>query len=141
MGSCERGDLIKLFQQTYDRPLLLPLSLACPCQSVLISSTGGLQEHHPQAVGIYSLAGHLWEGRVPYYQAQNGLFLSPDRFSSPDGEFPHISWLVTETLMGSNGIAKSQEQRGEESEFCPELATAGGWTVLWQHFWQPDPTL
>ena len=23
-----------------------------------------------QAVGIYSLAGHLWEGRVPYYQAQ-----------------------------------------------------------------------
>ena len=25
-----------------------------------------------QAVGIYSLAGHLWEGRVPYYQAQVG---------------------------------------------------------------------
>ena len=24
------------------------------------------------------------------------------------GEFPHISWLVTETLMGFNGIAKSQ---------------------------------
>ena len=23
-----------------------------------------------QAVGIYSLAGYLWEGRVPYYQAQ-----------------------------------------------------------------------
>ena len=23
-----------------------------------------------QAVGIYNLAGHLWEGRVPYYQAQ-----------------------------------------------------------------------
>ena len=23
-----------------------------------------------QAVGIYSLAGHLWEGKVPYYQAQ-----------------------------------------------------------------------
>ena len=107
-----------------------------------------------QAVGIYGLAGYLWEGRVPYYQAQvekkewyspwglnenliencktfttivpqNGLFLSPDRFSSPDGkylvvsfksnvskiqtgEFPHISWLVTETLMGFNGIAKSQ---------------------------------
>ena len=23
-----------------------------------------------QAVGIYSLIGYLWEGRVPYYQAQ-----------------------------------------------------------------------
>ena len=23
-----------------------------------------------QAVGIYGLAGYLWEGRVPYYQAQ-----------------------------------------------------------------------
>ena len=23
-----------------------------------------------QAVGIYSLVGYLWDGRVPYYQAQ-----------------------------------------------------------------------
>merc|ERR1711971_619642 len=65
--------------------LSLSLANACPCQSVLISSTGGLQDHHPQAVDVYSLVGYLWEGRVPYYQAQNGLFLSPDRFSSPDG--------------------------------------------------------
>ena len=35
-------------------------------------------------------------------------------------------WLVCASLQ--------QEQRGEESEFCPELATAGQWIVLWQPF-------
>merc|ERR1711935_972180 len=108
------------------------------CSEVSISSEGTTSEHLPRVLGTYTFNGTLFND-WPYYRSSNNLFLTPDWNSNPS--FNRLTWLVSETLMGFNGLLRQLD--GEGPPLCPDQVPGGaeGWIHLWAGTWHMDPQL
>ena len=93
--------------------------------------TDGLQ-WNCQKSGVVAICNLWLFGQTSWSFEQ----LQLDGTSHPTSHFNQLSWHSAIHLTDWWLVCASlqQEQRGEESEFCPELATAGQWIVLWQPF-------
>ena len=70
------------------------------CMEITVSSSGGTQEHQPNRLGRYTVAGSLWENSVPFWMSDNRQFITPDPNSNPI--FYYIKWEISESVGGLN---------------------------------------
>merc|ERR1711997_1101003 len=53
------------------------------CMEITVSSTGGTQEHQPNRLGRYTVAGSLWDNMIPFWMSDNRQYITPDPNSNP----------------------------------------------------------
>ena len=79
----------------------LPRTNYCnQCMEITVTSSGGTQEHQPNRLGKYSVAGSLWENMVPFWMAENRQFITPDPNSNPI--LYYMKWEISESVGGLN---------------------------------------
>jgi len=106
------------------------------CVELEISSTGGALEHDPNRLGRFNVAGALWENTVPFFEAANGQYLTPDPNSNPI--IYYIKWVVSENIGGLNAGIQNEEYTNGVN--CP-WDIPDNWEYEYNRQWFVDPTL
>ena len=133
----------------------LPRTNYCnQCMEITVTSSGGTQEHQPNRLGKYSVAGSLWENMVPFWMAENRQFITPDPNSNPI--LYYMKWEISESVGGLNaGRNLIFCSMVSLSSVCPvgvmnDAYTSGincpyeipdQWKYLFIADWYVDPTL
>ena len=63
-------------------------------------STGGTQEHQPNRLGKYTVAGSLWDNMVPFWMSETRQYITPDPNSNPI--LYYMKWEISESVGGLN---------------------------------------
>merc|ERR1712200_265022 len=106
------------------------------CVDLKIASTGGALEHAPNRLGNFNVAGALWENTVPFFEAANGQYLTPDPNSNPI--IYYIKWVVSESVGGLNAGIQNEEYTNGVN--CP-WDIPDNWEYEYDRQWYVDPTL
>merc|ERR1719186_209407 len=112
------------------------LSNCGDCTEVTITATGAAYDHQPALLGIFTLAGSIWDGLVPYYKSANNHYLTPDRLSDPLKDY--VKWIVSDVPMGFNGGI--QNRIYTDGVTCP-YDIPDMWEYLWGGQWEVDQTI
>jgi len=127
-GECveyDKATQCKVFQDT-------PCFLQCP--RVYLHSTGTAIQYQEKATGCFRLRGQYFGGNA-FYQNMNGLYLSPDAYSTP----VIVHWLISEVYGAQNGRIKNKKY---EWARCPFDRWNAGWEVLKEAgIWAEDNTM
>merc|ERR1719433_712098 len=79
-----KEDLIKRFGEknvSFDRNVRT--NYCNQCMEITVTSSGGTQEHQPNRLGKYTVAGSFWENMVPFWQSDDRQYITPDPNSNP----------------------------------------------------------